>query len=176
MTETLQHDFDAIQQSRNQLFKDLENYTEDQLNQLPKSGGWSVLQVIQHLILVEQTSLMYVQKKTSSGLAEIPDVGLENADMYKQMQDYLDGDIPAPAPPMVANVPERSTLAATRNEWDKVRQDILEMLSRFGEGDLNKATYKHPLAGRLTIGQMLGFHKHHFNRHRRQIERVIGEF
>jgi len=176
MTNTLQHDFDTIQQSREQLFKDLENYTEDQLNQLPKSGGWSVLQVVQHLILTERASLMYVQKKTSSGLADIPDVGPENADMYKQMQIYMDGDTPAPAPPMVANVPERSTLATTRDEWDKARQDIADMLASFGENDLNKATYKHPLAGRLTIGQMLGFHKHHFNRHRRQIERVIKEF
>jgi len=99
-------------------------------------------------------------------LANVPDVGPENTEIYKQLQAYLDGDNPAPAPPMVANVPERSTLAVTRDEWDKARQDISDMLARFGADDLNKATYKHPLAGRLTIGQMLGFHKHHFNRHR----------
>ncbi len=172
MVATLQKDFNEIETSREQLFKDLEQYSEDQLNFKPSADEWSILEVMNHLMMAEGGSALYVQKKLTNGLAEVPEIDAEAGDRFQQLTDYMQGDNAAPAPPMVTPTFERTTLAATREGWDKIRRDTAEQLERFAEDDLNKATYKHLLVGRMTIGQMLGFFRLHFNRHLNQIERI----
>jgi len=172
MIATLQNDFKEIEASREQLFKDLEQYTEDQLNFKPSADEWSILEVMNHLMMAEGGSNLYVQKKLTNGLADIPEIDAEADARFQQLTDYMQGDNAVPAPPMVTPTFERTTYAGTREGWDKIRRGTAEQLERFGEADINKATYKHLLVGRMTIGQMLGFFRLHFNRHLRQIERI----
>lgn len=172
MVATLQKDFNEIEATREQLFKDLEQYTEDQLNFKPSTDEWSILEVMNHLMMAEGGSVLYVQKKLTNGLADLPEIDAEAGDRFQQLTDYMQGENAAPAPPMVTPTFERTTYAATREGWDKIRQDTVTQLERFGEADLHKATYKHLLAGRMTIGQMLGFFRLHFNRHLKQIDRI----
>ena len=172
MTNTLQKDFNEIEASREQLFKDLEQYTDDQLNFKPSENEWSILEVMHHLMMAEGGSNMYVQKKLTNGLADIAEVDAEANDRFQQLTAYMEGDNATSAPPMVVPTFGRSSYAATREGWDKIRRDTAEQLGRFGESDLNKAAYKHILVGRMTIGQMIGFFRLHFNRHLRQIERI----
>jgi len=172
MLATLQQDFNDIENSRQQLFQHLEQYTEEQLNFKPSAEEWSILQVMHHLMMAERGSVIYVQKKLTNGLADIPEIDAESAERFQQLTDYMQGDNRVGAPPMVSPVFERETLNSTREGWDNIRQDTAAQLERFGDNDLNKATYKHLLAGRMTIGQMLGFFGLHFNRHLNQIERI----
>jgi len=172
MIATLQKDFDEIETSRQQLFKDLENYTDDQLNFKPSADEWSILEVMNHLMMAEGGSVLYVQKKLTNGLAALPEIDAEADDRFQQLVAYMQGDNAAPAPPMVTPTFERSTFAATREGWNKIRLDTATQLERFAEADLNKTTYKHLLVGRMTIGQMIGFFRLHFNRHLKQIERI----
>jgi len=172
MINTLQNDFNEIEVSRRQLFENLENLTEDQLNFKPSPEEWSILEVMHHLMMAEGGSVLYVQKKLTNGFADIPQIDAEADERFSQLTDYMQGDNRTQAPPMVSPTFGRSTLAATREGWDKIRQDTATQLERFGEADLNKATYKHLLAGRMTIGQMLGFFRLHFNRHLKQIDRI----
>lgn len=172
MTNTLQNDFNVIEASREQLFKDLEQYSEDQLNFKPSENEWSILEVMHHLMMAEGGSALYVQKKLTNGLEGIPEIDAEVEERFGQLTAYMEGDNRTQAPPMVSPTFERTSLAATREGWDKIRKDTATQLERFGEADLNKAAYKHLLAGRMTIGQMLGFFRLHFNRHLGQIERI----
>lgn len=172
MISTLKNDFNEIETSRTQLFKDLENLTEDQLNFKPSPSEWSILEVMHHLMMAEGGSVLYLQKKLTNGLEGIPEVDAEADERFSQLTDYMQGDNRTQAPPVVSPTFERSTLTATREGWDKIRQDTATQLERFGETDLNKATYKHFVAGRMTVGQMLGFFRLHFNRHLNQIDRI----
>lgn len=172
MLATLQKDFNEIEASRKELFKDLEQYTEDQLNFKPSADEWSILEVMNHLMMAEGGSVLYVQKKLTNGLADLPEIDAEADDRFQQLTDYMQGDNATPAPAMVTPTFERTTFAATREGWDKIRRDTAEQLERFDESNLNKATYKHLLVGRMTIRQMLGFFRLHFNRHLKQIERI----
>ena len=40
-------------------------YSDEQLNTKPADGGWSPIQVLHHLLLVEEGTLAYVRKKLS---------------------------------------------------------------------------------------------------------------
>jgi len=172
MIKTLQNDFKEIEASRELLFNDLKKYTEDQLNFKPTENEWSILQVMNHLMMAEVSSVVYVQKKLTNGLADIPKMDAEGDERFAQLASYMQADNRTSAPPMVTPTFERTTLAATREGWDTIRQDTATQLERFGEADLNKAAYKHLLAGRMSIVQMLGFFRLHFNRHLGQIERI----
>jgi len=123
-------------------------------------------------MMAEGGSVLYVQKKLTNGLADLPEIDAEAKDRFQQLTDYMQSDNAVPAPPMVMPTFERTTFAATREGWDKIRRDTAGQLERFAEADINKATYKHLLVGRMTIGQMIGFFRLHFNRHLKQIERI----
>jgi len=172
MVAILQKDFNEIEATREQLFKDLEQYTEDQLNFKPSADEWSILEVMNHLMMAEGGSVLYVQKKLTNGLAELPEIDAESSSRFQQLTDYMQGENATLAPPMVTPTFERTTFAATREGWDKIRRDTAGQLERFAEADINKATYKHLLVGRMTIRQMIGFFRLHFNRHLKQIERI----
>jgi len=172
MINALQNDFNEIETSRKQLFKEIEGLTEDQLNFKASTDEWSILEVMHHLMMAEGGSVLYVQKKLTNGLEDIPEIDSEADERFSQLTNYMEGDNRTQAPPMASPTFERSTLTATREGWDKIRQDTATQLERFGEADLNKATYKHFVAGRMTIGQMLGFFRVHFNRHLNQINRI----
>ena len=43
------------------------------------------------------------------------------------------------------------------------------------EADLKKEIWKHAVAGKMNISQMLAFFNMHFNRHRKQVYRTLAE-
>ena len=57
-------------------------------------------------------------------------------------------------------------------QWENIRIGIIENLP---DGYEKMLIYRHPLAGRLTLFQMLTFFKTHISRHENQIERLIIE-
>ncbi len=44
----------ALESERDELIKEIESFTEDQLRAHPGADGWSMLQTLQHLVLAEQ--------------------------------------------------------------------------------------------------------------------------
>ncbi len=73
------------------------------------------------------------------------------------------------------NLPRHTELVELEQEWLILRDNMasyLHSLDRKWEG---KSIYKHPLAGRLSIPQMLQFFQCHFDRHARQIRNIMDQ-
>jgi DinB superfamily len=156
--------------------RQLEQYSTEQLNQPAPDGGWSVLQNLHHLALAETYSLQYIRKKTSSGADKLPSVGLSGRWRGFLMWLYLTwpGKIKAPAGVSTEALPAHSTLAETRAAYEQVRGAWTAYLADIPPDLLNKAVYKHPIVGRVGFTQTFIFFNAHFDRHVRQMRRLIA--
>lgn len=156
------------------LCQELAQYAESALNRRPRPGAWSALQVCRHLIETEALSLAYVRKRMQKP-DDLPNAGWKTLRARLILWFYLNTPLKFKAPAVVADekLPERSTLSETHALWLQVRNEWREFLEQLPEGLLVKATYRHPIVGRLSWSGVIAFFGVHFTRHRRQICRTL---
>lgn len=155
------------------LLRELSKIPEETLNRRPANGGWSAAQTVWHLIMVEELSFKYVQKKLSfGGSFEKVGIGARWRSFWLKIALGMPVKFKAPAT-SGDNLPGHSTFAEISAYWEKTRAAWSDFLSQMPEALEDKSVYKHPRAGRLGWVQMLDFFAEHFDRHRLQIERAL---
>lgn len=174
MHPSLSKRLQAVNQLIEDLYTRLKTHSHEQLNRKPGPGQWSVLQIMHHLIQAETLSERYVRKKLSFN-PELKPAGLANAFRLFLVRINFVLPFKYKAPPGVGDdvLPDTSTLEDTIQQWRKQRQSLSELLENLPEGYHAKALYKHPLAGKLSLVQMLDFFELHIQRHLGQIERTL---
>ncbi len=174
--QTLQQKNERYTQKVAGWLQNLEQYSTEQLNRPASDGGWSVLQNLHHLILAETNSLRYIRKKTSSGSEGIPKVGLGERWRGFLLWAYLKwpAKIKAPAGVSTEALPAQSTLAETRAAYEQLRREWATYIDQVPSELLNRAVYKHPVAGRVGFREALIFFNAHFDRHVGQMQRLIA--
>jgi len=55
----------TLDEELDRLLEDMKNHRPAELSARPEPGAWSVLQVMQHVMMAESKSIQYVKKKTS---------------------------------------------------------------------------------------------------------------
>lgn len=158
----------------NSLLEEVSTLSDEALNRKPASGGWSAMQTMHHLILVEVASMAYLRKKLSFN-PEFKKAGLGSHLRFYLLQVSLSLPIKfrAPAPVADDKLPAYATLADTRTRWQEVRAEWTAFLTQMPDGLLDKEVYKHARAGKLGWGQMLGFFETHFKRHLKQLRAAL---
>ncbi len=174
MLPAIAQKLDGIDRLVDNLYAELKDVPDDMLNKKPGTGQWSVLQVMHHLIIAEQLSEGYVRKKLSFQ-PELPKSGLAGVWRLLVVKVYFFLPFKFKAPKGVGDevLPEVSTLAGTMDTWRNNRRSLRAYLNSLPESLFDKALYKHPLAGKLTLGQMLEFFDFHIRRHLGQIHRTL---
>ena len=156
------------------LLREFSSIPEDILNRRPPNGGWSAAQTAWHLIMVEERSLKYVQKKLSFGNSfEKVGLGVHWRSLCLNAALYLPIKFKAPASSNSDTLPETSTFSELNEYWQRGRSEWLDFLTQMPDNLTDKAVYKHPRAGRIGWLQMLSFFEQHFDRHRKQIKRAL---
>ncbi|MDO8366286.1 MAG: DinB family protein [Saprospiraceae bacterium] len=157
------------------LLSQLASFDNERLNRKSPDGGWSAIQTLHHLMLVEENSLAYLRKKLSFNPP------LEKAGPWAWWRSLLlrislQSPIKFKAPKSAGTerIPETDTLEVVLTRWQKIRAEWLDFFEKMPADLLDKAAYKHPRAGRLSWIQMLDFFAIHFDRHRRQVQRAIS--
>lgn len=167
--------FDKIDRKLQQLLDELKQYSDEKLNHKPTPESWSVLQVMHHLMLAENLSGKYVQKKLSFN-PELKNTNLGTAwrMLVLRSYNYLPLKLKAPKNVGSENLPETSGFEQTAEKWLTQRQELRAFLSTLPDEIFKKEVYKHPIAGRLNLDGMLQFFEGHFDRHRKQINRILA--
>jgi hypothetical protein len=135
---------------------------------------WSIAQVVEHLIKAEESSLQYLQKKTQD-TSKVPVAGLASRWRYFLTSAVFMTNIKYKSPELILPGDSYATIKNLDERWAKVRKDTYELLNRLPEADLRKEIWKHAVAGKMNISQMLAFFNIHFNRHRKQVYRTLAE-
>ncbi len=159
-----------------ELLKVLKDYSERTLNKRPAEDKWSVLQVMNHLILVEGYGKAYVEKKLSFN-PELKKAGLGGTWRKFMMNTVVKFPfkVNAPAPVSGDNLPEESSFWETAKKWKQQREELRIFLETLPVEHFNKELYKHPLAGKMSLYGLMDFNVAHFKRHLKQINKILAK-
>ena len=171
---TLDTEFAKLEKQRKDLLQKLKAYDDKLLNQKPSESQWSVMEVVNHLIVAEGFSYQYLDKKTQD-LASASKVGLKESFRSFLLDTYLGSSKKFKAPTVALPPGTYTSLADATTSWDKVRKDLQGTWTKLPEDLLDRNWFKHPVAGKLSFAQMMSFMKAHVKRHEKQISRTIKE-
>jgi hypothetical protein len=159
-----------------QLFTLLYAQNPAQLVAIPRPDAWSALMAVNHIYLGEQLSLQYVQHKLrapDSIPGKGPDAWFRTLVLKWVLMSPL--KFRSPAPINMRNEQPLLGLQDLETAWAAQRASMTRLLEEYESRMRNRIPYKHPYAGRLTLGQMLIFFEDHQDHHHRQIKSILKE-
>ncbi len=170
----LDNRFEHLNRSLSHLLEYLKEYSDERLNRKPADDAWSVLQVMQHMMLSERLSHLYIKKKLSFD-PKLKWNPVQNGLRMTLLKFYLGTPFKWKAPEMVGSeqLPDQSSFWEVAKKWKQQRNELHQFLHEVPPQHFNKLVYRHPVVGRISLYGMLGFFDAHFKRHERQIYRIL---
>jgi hypothetical protein len=169
MISELRDQLEIYDRQRSALLDDLQRLNDDQLRRKSGPDNWSLLEIIQHLVLSEREVL---QGLPDSKKLTARKRGLRARLSYPLVLAVLRWNIPAPVP-SDGMVPDGNTsLSELQQRWDENLSWLREYLDTLGPEDLPRAVFRHPIVGPMTVVQTIHLAKLHFDVHLRQIRKV----
>jgi len=145
------------------------NRVEPNTSFRPESG-WSPLQALEHLLTSEQGVLRYCQKKTLAPAIELPLKTEENKQRSRHLNNRLKSDERYERPQGLPSPSGDKSLAEYAAHWQSLRDDWKQFLDEIPAEYHDRLVFKHPFAGRLSLGQTLEFMTNHIAHHFRQLD------
>lgn len=142
--------------------------------QSPGPGQWSAAQVVHHLIVAETGIGQYMEKKLlqSDSLAKAGFGSFLKSRLLRVLLRLPFTRFKVPGHLAKATPAELPPLPEMQAEWAAVRRRLERLLNEFPGNLLNRAIFKHPRSGMLTIYQTLDFMLDHILHHQKQVERI----
>lgn len=170
MLPSLQKSFDRMEKSRLRILQLTSGLSEPQAHAKPGPVEWSVVQVLEHIVVIDLNVLRVVQKEIAkSGLRP---AGLKAGFRLLMLKLALRYRKKIKAPAVLPEPAGDRSLEEWQREWEKSRQQWRQLLDNVPETLPGKELFKHPLAGYLTLGQTLDFITEHTNHHVPQVQRL----
>ena len=149
----------------------------EQAYQTPGPGQWSAAQVVQHLVVSETGIGLYMEKKLlqAEGLQKAGIGSFLKSRLLRVMLRLPFTRFKAPSY-LVKLTPEAvPTLPELRAEWEATRRRLERTLNEYPGKLLDRAIFKHPRSGMLTITQTMDFMLDHILHHQKQVERITKQ-
>lgn len=152
----------------------IEGLSEETLLQKLSPDQWSVQEVIQHLFLSESMALEYIQYKLKD-VHKVKKSSLMNSLRSLALSVALKSPFKFKAPSIVSSkaMPSGEDWATTRRKMDQLHQQFVDVVGAIPPELLSRELFRHPLAGRMTLGEMFSFLKDHNRHHQSQIRRTL---
>ena len=166
MKTEFQPQFEIVQHQRSDLEKEVLTLTDEQLNWTPNPNAWSIRQIIQHLVLSDET---VGQARGGRALVAeaLPFRVLPRAWRRAMILSAFRHNVVLPLPSPEVEPREYVGMSDLLLRWDVARGDMARDLDTL-RGD--EAPYSHPVLGPLTALQMLELEQAHVAYHARQIK------
>ena len=173
MLPTLGRRLNRMERHRAALLARIAPLSPEQLVTRTAPERWHVLDVVEHLIIIEEMVLRALATRPGP----LPFAArLQGGLRLSALRLYLrcGGKLQAPSR---AILPRGDvTLTELWARWDRARAGHRTALESFDRTDLIRPMMKHPIIGKLTPAQTLTFLDAHLGHHGRQIERLQRAF
>jgi len=159
---------DRIDRQRGALLAEVDELGPEQLVFRPSEGSWSALDVVEHLVRVEEAIVSRIKKREPRTWREAVRgrVSLELISIYF----LLGRRFKAPAQ---AILPQGgATLGDLGTRWAAAQEAMRRTVDGFGPEDFARPMMRHAILGLLTPMEALTFIHRHIAHHRRQIARI----
>jgi hypothetical protein len=153
---------------RRRLLDEVERLEPERLTARPLPGKWSILEIVEHLVVGDRDVLQGLPDPST--LAD-QRRRVKDRVSYRMVMFVLTCHIPAKASPR--HLPRgQSSLPDLRRDWDEMQRWLRSYVERLDRGAPARAVFGHPVAGPLTLQQVLHMGKLHLATHTRQIRRL----
>lgn len=174
MNPDLNARFERLEATRASVAARLDGRDRTVLNRPRADGGWSVLQVVHHVIAAEAGTLRYTSKKMLGG-TKLPRAGLTSKLRLLALKGALVSPLRFRAPVITADVPNEADPAEVLALWQETREGWRKLLDGFPEELLDRMVFRHTLVGLMGLRDTLAFLQTHLDHHVRQIDRQLGQ-
>jgi uncharacterized damage-inducible protein DinB len=164
--------FDTLESLRNDIIKLTEGIDNEILKKKPSDNEWSVIEICNHLMVIEQLSIGYIRNKIEKADQAKP-VDFKSKWKGFIMKIALSLPLKFKAPKSVSQIPAPKSFADLSMIWDMTRKELWKVIEKVPEGAYDKAFFKHPITGYMNIEQMLDFFIIHKKHHIKQIKRTL---
>lgn len=168
MLPALQSRFDEIEQQRVLLLARLSSKDPASLSYHPGAGSWSMLQVVQHLVLVEQLVMTGMIK---------PARPMVKRRWWHRVGAWLVAFVfrhgfRVPAPSKAVVPLDDMPLDVSERSWVSLRVQLRAFLEEITPERSGQLGFRHFVSGPHDIAGTLDFIRSHFDHHLRQIGRI----
>lgn len=139
------------------------------------ADGWSMAQVVEHLLASEGGTLGYMKKKSSGGWDSLEEANDEHHMKSTALNARLESEERYKAPDVLPEPDNTASMSELAKKWDSLRAELFEFLNTIDTLHLNKLVFRQPAAGMLSILHTLEFMDAHLRHHLPQIERINQE-
>lgn len=157
-----------IETRRREIVAEADRLSSEQLTFRHTPNAWSALDVIEHLVKVEEAIVSRIRPRAPRGPLEA--VRAKGALGLMRVIFSLRGRVKVP---VQAILPLGGvTLSDLAKRWEAAQAALREKLEGFEPGAWSRPMMRHPLIGLLTPSESLTFIRWHMGHHRRQIARI----
>jgi hypothetical protein len=156
----------AQEDRRRTLLDSLERLSPEALQARPAPGAWSILEIVEHLVVAEQVILQGLPDPAT--LVDRPRT-LRQRCVYPLVVLILRLRIPVKAPSRRMLPTGGASLAELRERWEETSRWLRAYAEGLPPGGAAKAVFAHPVSGPLTLPQALRLGRLHLEVHTRQI-------
>lgn len=155
---------EKIQKAREKVLNSVRHLSDEQLNEKPGKGKWSIAQVLEHLYLMEMN--------TVDGIMETLSKNEYNPTEEKPIYQMLDRTIKRVAPDDLTPSDKFQTLDELERKLNNSREALIKSIEGVSEEDLENKSFIHRRYGLLSIRQWVLLIGYHEERHLQQIEEI----
>ena len=159
--------YDALEAKRQSIFTLLYALSADQTTFRVGPGRWSILMVLEHVVIAEEMVLADIQ----TGRAGLTGTAPKSPEAFHMVIKVLEKDIPVEVP-----LPELEPTGAVSLDdliirWEAAHTGLRQSLGKIPPETLTVPICRHPAAGPMDARETLEFLAVHLDHHRRQIQR-----
>ena len=171
MLRSIQERYESLSQKRQALLKHLDFQSPEALSFKAESDKWSVVEAIEHLVVVEDNFLEQVGANIP---ASTLDPGKRSPEKYQIVLKVMQRDVEVDVPHESMEPQGHFGLSELLEKWEDIRDKMQDLLGKIDSDDPDAMVYHHPYAGPLNIGETLEFMEIHFDNHVRHIDVILA--
>ena len=170
MVDNVSRVFQTLELQKRALLDRIAAWPTEQRQFRPAPGRWSALDIVDHLVRMEETALVGVQTNLPHGhpvrIIDRLSGMLVNGLMRSPIRIRVPAGVPAVLPDGAAD------LDALGNRWAEIRKEMASLLCLLAQEQLHTGLVRHPVAGWMSILQGMRFLSAHLIHHEYQLDRL----
>ena len=169
MLSDIQETFDNLEIKYGKLLQQLNPLTDDVLYFKAGADKWSIVEVIEHLVLAEENMQEQLSGATAAPTLDPHDRSAKN---FHIVIKVMTKDIPVDVPDESLEPHGQLSLEELLGRWDDTRKKTRAYIDEINSEKVEDLVYRHPFAGPLNMAETLRFIDVHFDNHMRHIDRI----
>lgn len=159
-----------LERQRRSVLVLVEGWSEDRLRLRPAPGAWSAVEVLDHLVKVEEALVASVRSRLGAGIAVGAPERVRAAMVRWVMRSPMRVRLPAGASVVTPTAEARAGQVLAR--WAAVREELGTLAGSLTPVQCRGGVFTHPVSGAMTFAMALGFVSAHLSHHGWQLRRL----